>query len=195
MRDNITLPDSFGIEAGELIRVFRKKKNISQEEMAKALNLSPATVANYESGKTIPDIYTLRKIYRVLGISSKIILKQPEVQFLDLYIADEGVTIDENGKASGNRREIEAKIFNIYGCRKLSFCCVLYRDKVYLMNNSNIAEPSDIILARFCGDDAFVMTRYDGEKYVNISTGEESCEIYEIVARSLGEVEDYEIIE
>ena len=71
MGDNITIPESFGVSVGDLIRMFRKKNNITQADLAKVLNLSVSTIANYESGKTVPDIYTLKQIYAILNIPTK----------------------------------------------------------------------------------------------------------------------------
>lgn len=195
MGDNITIPESFGVSVGDLIRMFRKKNNITQADLAKVLNLSVSTIANYESGKTVPDIYTLKQIYAILNIPTKITLKQPNEILLDLYNADNGLFIDDNGKVCGDIKEIKATIFNLYRCRKFDYCCVQQNGKVYLMNNTNSLEPTDTGLVKFCGDDVFVLAKFDGEKYINISTGKESVSIETIVAKSLGELDVYEITE
>lgn len=63
---------------GENIRQARKKKGISQEEMAVKLNVVWQTVSKWESGRSVPDAEMLVQIsalldapvYRLLGIKS-----------------------------------------------------------------------------------------------------------------------------
>ena len=63
---------------GENIRQARKKKGISQEEMAVKLNVVRQTVSKWESGRSVPDAEMLVQIsalldapvYRLLGIES-----------------------------------------------------------------------------------------------------------------------------
>lgn len=52
----------------ELIIKGRKKKKITQQELAKKLNVSDKAVSNWENGKNNPDIFILREIERVLNI-------------------------------------------------------------------------------------------------------------------------------
>ena len=44
------------INIGNKIREFRKKKGITQEALANALNVSPQAVSKWESGLTYPDM-------------------------------------------------------------------------------------------------------------------------------------------
>ena len=46
----------------ELIRVMRKKALLSQEDFAKALNVSVGTINRWENGKTKPNISAMKKI-------------------------------------------------------------------------------------------------------------------------------------
>lgn len=50
------------------IRVLRKKNKLSQEQLAEKVNVSRQTVAKWESGEALPDIYkckTLSEIFQV----------------------------------------------------------------------------------------------------------------------------------
>ena len=49
------------------MRAARVNADLSQEEAAKRLGISRATLQNYETGNTIPDIITARKIEDVYG--------------------------------------------------------------------------------------------------------------------------------
>ena len=43
----------------ELIRVMRKKALLSQEDFAKALNISVGTINRWENGRTVPNKMTM----------------------------------------------------------------------------------------------------------------------------------------
>lgn len=53
---------------GENIRKFRKAKGLSQENLAMAINKTPATVARYETGEIIPNAEQIQLICDELGI-------------------------------------------------------------------------------------------------------------------------------
>lgn len=61
------MPD--GKTIGKRIRKLREKKKISQETLAKSINVSPSTVSMYESGERIPRDETKIKIARVFNVS------------------------------------------------------------------------------------------------------------------------------
>lgn len=46
----------------ELIRIMRKKALMSQEDFAKALNVSVGTINRWENGKTRPNITAMKKL-------------------------------------------------------------------------------------------------------------------------------------
>ena len=58
-----------GMEIGEVIRTYRKKKGITQEEMAVRLGVSTPAVNKWENGNSMPDILLLAPIARLLGIT------------------------------------------------------------------------------------------------------------------------------
>lgn len=49
------------------LRATRVNADLSQNEAAKMIGISKATLQNYESGQTVPDILTSRKIEEVYG--------------------------------------------------------------------------------------------------------------------------------
>ena len=53
----------------EVIRKYRKEKNMTQEEMANRLGVSAPAVNKWESGASMPDISLLAPIARLLGVS------------------------------------------------------------------------------------------------------------------------------
>ncbi|MCM1179633.1 MAG: helix-turn-helix domain-containing protein [Clostridium sp.] len=66
------------MQIGEVIRQYRKKKNMTQEEMAKRLGVSTPAVNKWEKGVTQPDIMLLAPIARLLGITLETLLSFQE---------------------------------------------------------------------------------------------------------------------
>ena len=54
---------------GDRIRIARKEKNISQEELAEAIGSTKSAISRYESDKRQPRIEQLQRIAEVLGIT------------------------------------------------------------------------------------------------------------------------------
>ena len=57
------------MKTGEVIRRYRKQKNLTQEEMAARLGVTAPAVNKWENGKSLPDITLLAPIARLLGVS------------------------------------------------------------------------------------------------------------------------------
>lgn len=57
------------MEIGEVIRKYRKEKNLTQEEMAVRLGVTAPAVNKWENGNSLPDIALLAPIARLLGIT------------------------------------------------------------------------------------------------------------------------------
>ena len=64
-----------GKKLGENLRKLRLKKNMSQVDLANALNVDRAYISNIENGRMNPTLSTLEKIANALGISSSELLK------------------------------------------------------------------------------------------------------------------------
>ena len=92
----------------ELIQTTRKKKGVTQEELANQLFVSSKTISNWETGKTTPDIDNLIRIASLFQIS------------LDNLLT-EGSEVVENIKK-------KAEINNL---KKYSYCTVI-TDLVFL---------------------------------------------------------------
>lgn len=63
-----------GINMRLTLKALRVNKNLTQEEAAKAIGVSKYTWANYEVGKTYPDVPTIKKIEKVFGVKYSDIL-------------------------------------------------------------------------------------------------------------------------
>ncbi len=58
------------MEIGAVIKKYRTKKNITQEEMAKALSVTPQAVSRWETGQSYPDIAMIPEIVKYLDVSA-----------------------------------------------------------------------------------------------------------------------------
>ena len=54
---------------GERITVLRKRAKLSQEQLAKQLNVSASTIGMYEQGRREPSIRTLIALSQIFGVS------------------------------------------------------------------------------------------------------------------------------
>ena len=57
------------MQIGEVIRKYRKKQDMTQEEMAGCLGVTAPAVNKWENGNSMPDIMLLAPIARLLGIT------------------------------------------------------------------------------------------------------------------------------
>ena len=54
---------------GKRIAILRKEKNLTQEELANHMGVSPQAVSKWENDQTCPDISALPRLARLLGVS------------------------------------------------------------------------------------------------------------------------------
>lgn len=62
------------MQIGQVIRKYRKERNLTQEEMAYRLGVTTPAVNKWENGNSYPDIMMLALIARLLGISLDMLL-------------------------------------------------------------------------------------------------------------------------
>ena len=60
------------------LKELRKTKDITQEELAKQLQLSPSAIGMYETGRREPDFETLQRIADYFHVSTDYILGREE---------------------------------------------------------------------------------------------------------------------
>ena len=61
-------------KVGELIRTARKKKGLSQNELADMINISREAISKWENGHHWPDLSVIDELADVLGISREELL-------------------------------------------------------------------------------------------------------------------------
>lgn len=60
---------------GENIKVLRLARGWTQEELAQRLHLTRQAVGHYESGRTVPDVDTCRRLAEVFGVALEVLLE------------------------------------------------------------------------------------------------------------------------
>ena len=63
---------------GERIRLLRKKKNMTQEQVAVYLNAAKSTVSQYENDVNEPDLKTVMKLADLFGVTVDYMLGRVE---------------------------------------------------------------------------------------------------------------------
>ena len=58
-----------------MLKEKKKKKNITQEELAELLNITPRQVQRIESGESRPSLKTLKLLIEILEISCEDVVK------------------------------------------------------------------------------------------------------------------------
>lgn len=83
---------------GELIRMKRKEKNMTQEQLAKLLYVSTNAVSKWELGKNSIGVENLERILDVLGISQSILSDcYPEANYPDINSAESDIRETKTG--------------------------------------------------------------------------------------------------
>ncbi len=71
-------------EFGKMIKVMREKKEMTQLELASALNLSDRTISKWETGRGYPDFTFLEKIASLFSLSVNELLSGTKVSNLNV---------------------------------------------------------------------------------------------------------------
>jgi len=53
---------------GNKVRLYRRKKGLSQKALAELIEVSPSLICKIEKNKAYPSLITLTKIAKVLGV-------------------------------------------------------------------------------------------------------------------------------
>ena len=61
-------------QIGNIIREHRVAQNLTQEELGKELHVTKQAVSKWETGRTLPDVETMRRLSDVLSIDLSVLL-------------------------------------------------------------------------------------------------------------------------
>ncbi len=79
---------------GKFIASCRKKKNMTQMQLAEKLNVSDRAVSKWETGKGIPDVSLMIDLCNYLGISVNELLSGEYIDDIDLRTKNEELLLD-----------------------------------------------------------------------------------------------------
>ncbi|MEM6262771.1 MAG: helix-turn-helix transcriptional regulator [Bacteroidota bacterium] len=84
----------------ERIRLYRQKKNISQQELAKRSGVNVKSLSRYELGTSVPPADALKAIADALEVSADALLNDDQVTIKDKELLEKFEVIQEmNGDA------------------------------------------------------------------------------------------------
>ena len=132
------------MQINEVIRKYRKEKNMTQEEMANRLGVTAPAVNKWESGASMPDIALLAPIARLLGVS-----------------------LDELLSYNENLTEIEEAniIGGIYAILNTEKPDVVYQRIVDIAREYPNADNLNLTLTTLLNARSFLLTGKEREKY------------------------------
>lgn len=97
----IILFDSY--KAGIQIALLRKSRNITQEELAQRLSVSPQAVSKWENGHTMPEVSVLAELSEILGVTIDEILLPKDMIPVNANFEHVLLPYDEIAQFSGRK--------------------------------------------------------------------------------------------
>lgn len=80
---------------GDKLKFYREEMNMSQEELGKEINVTRATISNWETGKSFPDGDKLLELSKLFGISTDVLLgekiDEDELEIFKGYLRRAGI--------------------------------------------------------------------------------------------------------
>jgi transcriptional regulator with XRE-family HTH domain len=74
--------DGFGL--AERVRYLRSRRDLSQEQLAKASGVSQSTIAQIERGRKDPSMTTLKKICKALDLELAVLFAGDQIHVFDM---------------------------------------------------------------------------------------------------------------
>ena len=87
---------------GEQLKSLRKEKQLTQNELAKILNVKEYTIGDWERGRAEPDINTLRKIAIIFDISADELLEIETREERNKIISNNTITLKNSNNNNIN---------------------------------------------------------------------------------------------
>ena len=153
-------------EFKDMLKYFRMRENLSQNELAEKLGLAPSTVSMYEVGKREPDYETEEKIADFFNtdlntLRVRDIEKSPEAKGFSINLLDSvaaGLPIEamENIIDTEEISEEMARTGEFFGLQIHgdSMEPRMYEGDVVIVRKQEDAESGDIVIAMVNGNDA-----------------------------------------
>ena len=80
------------VDFGTILRTLRRKRDMTQAELAKKLDVTKSVISAYENGLRLPSYDILIHISRIFGVSTDYLLGLERKQEIDLsWLTDEEI--------------------------------------------------------------------------------------------------------
>lgn len=144
------------MEIGEVIRKYRKEKNLTQEEMAVRLGVTAPAVNKWENGNSLPDIALLAPIARLLGITLDTLLSfQKELTAEEVcHIIQELDRIFQERSYEGGVEQAKAWLKEYPGSGRLHWQIGVLLDARRILEKCPETKEQDVLITQ-CYQEAF----------------------------------------
>lgn len=113
------------MQIGNQIKQRRIKLEMTQEDLAKALNVSRSTISNWEGGRNYPDIQLVIKLSKILDLS------------LESLLQEDSDVVDQISSDTKNRKRISKHL-------KISYICSAILALFIIISAYVISSPAEI---------------------------------------------------
>lgn len=185
---------------GEKLKEARKQMGISQEQLAKKINVSRSAIAKWESDKGIPDIENIKMISFCLNVSIDYLLD--EEQRIDRYVMKEAIDLSKyEGKKKNKKDQImkekfpECDIYTLLGKVKLTKSEKVIDNMLGFLTDAPFGIP-DFINGVKNLDKEFYLVNQNEKQFLVVVSDEyiESRELIEKIIQNKFIVGDYQFI-
>ena len=124
------------IKIGTFLKLLRKEKNLSQEQLAEQLGVSNRTVSRWENGNNMPDISLLSEIAEFYDVSiPELIYGERKSENMREEAKEVAETMSDYAKAEKETLVKSIRNMSLIGLIALIIYMVLGRTSVYDRNN------------------------------------------------------------
>lgn len=111
------------------LKIFRKRKGLTQENVAEALNIVRQTISKWEKGVSVPDADMLIRLAEILDVSvNELIGSDVADEKNEDMIAVELARVVEQLASRNRRSKKNFKIRFDFSCHFVAFFCFLMRN-------------------------------------------------------------------
>ena len=124
------------IKIGTFLKLLRKEKNLTQEQLAERLGVSNRTVSRWENGNNMPDISLLSEIAEFYDVSiPELIYGERKSENMNEEAKEVAETMSDYAKAEKETLVKSIRNMSLIGLIALIIYMVLGRTSVYDRNN------------------------------------------------------------
>lgn len=124
----------------QTLKKLRQNIGYTQQQVADALSIERSTYTYYETGKTTPDINTIKKLSKIFNVSYDVLLNSEEDTITRLKVSDSAF---ETRKVSERCNSVFGSTYDLSKKEKTLLAC--FRVLTEEMQEKIIAEILDVV--------------------------------------------------